>query len=207
MQRFQKTVATVDELRALVGEPSELVRRKQLAALDGHMTAFIAQSPFLLLGTVGRDGGCDVSPRGDPRGVAAVLDSKTLAVPDRPGNRRVDSLRNILETGRVGLLFLMPGMGETLRVNGRASLVLDDDLLASLAAEGKTPVAAIVVEIEECFLQCAKAVIRSRLWDGGAGRPTLPSFAEMLIDQTKIEDQTVESLNRLIEESYAKKLY
>ena len=208
-ERFQRLVTSVDELTELIGTPSELVLKKQLSELDGHMKAFIAESPFLLLGTASRDGGCDVSPRGDLHGLAKVLDSKTLVIPDRRGNRRIDSLRNILETGRVGLLFLIPGMGETLRVNGRACLVRDDEVLASLAVEDKPPLVGIAVEVEECFLQCAKAVIRSKLWESraGNGKSRLPCFAEMLIDQTKLEGETVESLNRQIEDSYNNKLY
>ena len=208
-ERFQRLVTSVDELTALIGTPSELVLKKQLSELDGHMKAFIAESPFLLLGTVSRDGGCDVSPRGDLHGLAKVLDSKTLVIPDRRGNRRIDSLRNILETGQVGLLFMIPGMGETLRVNGRACLIRDEEVLASLAVEGKPPLVGIAVEVEECFLQCAKAVIRSKLWERRAKKGTsrLPCFAEMLIDQTKIEGETVESLNRQIEDSYANKIY
>lgn len=207
-QQFQSVVNSVDELTELIGVPGELVLKKQLSELDRHMRSFIAESPFLLLGTFSRNGCCDVSPRGDSHGLAKVLDSKTLVIPERRGNRRADSLRNILETGRAGLLFLIPGMGETLRVNGRACLIRDDEVLASLTVEGKQPLVAIVVEVEECFLQCAKAVIRSQLWDGreGSRETLLPSFAEILVDQTKLAGQTVESLNRLIEDSYANNL-
>ena len=207
--RFQRVVTSADELTDLIGEPSELVLKKQLSELDGHMKAFIAESAFLLLGTVSREGCCDVSPRGDAHGLAKVLDSKTLVIPDRRGNRRADSLRNILETGRVGLLFLIPGVGETLRVNGRACLIRDEEILAPLAAEGKQPLIGIAFEVEECFLQCAKAILRSKLWATRSGdrESQLPCFAEMLIDQTKIEGETVESLNRHIEDSYANKLY
>lgn len=208
-QRFQQPITSLSELTELVGQPSDLVLKKQLTQLDAHMEAFIAASPFLLLGTYSRDGRCDVSPRGDGHGLAKTLDAQTLVIPDRRGNRRIDSLRNILETGRVGLLFLIPGLGETLRVNGQACLIRDKDLLASFAVQGQPPLLGIAVEIEECFLQCAKAVIRARLWDGhrDSGRSPLPCFAEMLIDQTKIADQTVASLQRQIDESYANKLY
>jgi uncharacterized protein len=209
LERFQRVVTSAEELTSLIGVPSELVLKKQLSALDGHMRSYIAQSRFLLLGTFGRDGGCDVSPRGDAHGLAQVLDSKTLVIPDRRGNRRADSLRNILETGRVGLLFLIPGLGETLRVNGRACLIRDDDVLTELTAEGVRPQLAIAVEVEECFLQCAKAILRSRLWECPAEerRPALPGFAEMLIDQTKLAGETVESLTRQIEDSYKHRLY
>lgn len=208
-ERFQNVVTCAEELTALIGTPSELVIKKQLSALDAHMTAFIAESPFLLLGTVGKEGHCDVSPRGDAPGIATVLDSKTLLIPDRRGNRRADSLRNILETGQVALLFMIPGMGETLRVNGKACLIRDEEMLASLAVDGKKPVVGIAVEVEECFLQCAKALIRSKLWEKSVepSKSSLPCFAEILIDQTKIEGQTVEELDKLIEESYANNLY
>jgi PPOX class probable FMN-dependent enzyme len=129
-QRFQRLVTSAAELAELIGVPSELAVKKQLSELDGHMTAFIAESPFLLLGTVGRDGRSDVSPRGDAPGLAKVLDPRTLVIPERRGNRRADSLRNIVETGHAGLLFLIPGMGETLRVNGRACVIRDEAVLA-----------------------------------------------------------------------------
>ncbi|MGE0605725.1 MAG: pyridoxamine 5'-phosphate oxidase family protein [Pirellulales bacterium] len=207
--RFGDLVTSADALAAVLGTPSELALKKELAELDRHMRAFIAESPFVLLGTVGRDGRCDVSPRGDAPGVAQVLDSRTLAIPERTGNRRADSLRNIIETGRVGLLFMIPGLKETLRVNGRACVCQDGRLLASLAAQGKVPQVAIGVEVEECYLQCGKALIRSRLWDATANRQksALPCFAEILADQTALQGQSVESLQQAIEESYAKRLY
>ena len=206
---FKDLVTSVEELVRVIGAPNELVVKKQLAELDAHMRLFIAESPFLLLGTAGRDGSCDVSPRGDAPGLATVLDARTLVIPERRGNRRADSLRNIVETRRAGLLFLIPGVGETLRVNGRACLIRDEAVLAPLAVEGKRPLVGIVVAVEECFLQCAKAVIRSKLWDArAAGRESSrASFAEILKDQTKIEGQTVDSLSRMIEESYRDHLY
>ncbi len=209
IQDFKDLVTSAEELARVIGVPGELVIKKQLPALDAHMRRFIAESPFLLLGTVGRDGSCDVSPRGDAPGLATVLDARTLLIPERRGNRRADSLRNVIETGRAALLFLIPGVGETLRVNGRACVIRDDEVLAPLAVEGKRPLVGIVVEVEECFLQCAKAVIRSKLWDAGAtGRESsLPGLAEMLKDQTRIEGETVESLSRLIEDSYRNHLY
>jgi PPOX class probable FMN-dependent enzyme len=208
--QFRDVVTSAEELARVIGVPSELVLKKQLPELDAHMERFIAESPFLLLGTVGRDGSCDVSPRGDAPGrLATVRDARTLVIPERRGNRRADSLRNIIETGRAGLLFLIPGVSETLRVNGRARVIRDDEVLAPLAVEGKRPLVGIAVEVEECFLQCAKAVIRSRLWDARAadGASSLPGLAEMLNDQARIEGQTVESLSRLIEDSYGNHLY
>ena len=205
---FSDLIISETELRALLGEPSELVKRKQLAALDVHCRAFVALSPFLLLGTTGNDGLGDVSPRGDAPGFVQVLDDQTLLIPDRPGNRRVDSLRNILQSGQVGLLFLIPGVEDSLRVNGRAWLTRDPALLAGLAAQGKTPVLAIGVQISECFLQCAKALKRSQLWQNATwpAPGALPSLAQMLHDQTHPAESVAE-LETAIAESYAKRLY
>jgi len=207
--RFRTIVADAAELEALIGLPSELVIKKQLPALDVHMQAFVGRAPFLLLGTVGKDGKCDVSPRGDVPAAATVLDAGTLVIAERPGNRRADSLRNILETGRVGLLLLVPGLGETLRINGRACVLRDDDILAALASNGKQPLLAIGVEVEECYFQCAKALLRSKLWDHAA-RGTHGAdfdFAQVLVDQTRIAGQCVSSLKELIETSYKERLY
>ena len=208
LDQFKHRVDSVDELETLIGSPSELVIRKQLSELDRHMRAFITESPFALLGTYGHDGRCDVSPRGDLPAVAQVLDSKTLILAERPGNRRADSLQNIIENGRVGLLFVIPGLGETLRVNGSACVIRDEEVLASLAVQGRRPVLGIAVEVEECYLQCAKALIRSKLWEPPQPlkTPGLACFAEILIDQTKI-DESVESLDQQIQQSYADRLY
>ena len=205
-----RIVRSVEELESLIGLPSELVIRKQLDRLDAHMMAFIARSPFLLLGTSGADGSCDVSPRGDLPSVATVLDETTLILADRPGNRRADSLKNVIETGRIGLLFLVPGVGETLRINGRACVTRDEDVLTPLSVNGKRPVVGIVVEVQECYFQCAKALIRSKLWETQkAGAPDGDGFdlARVLVDQCRIEDQTVSSLKEQIEASYRDRLY
>lgn len=207
--RFRHIVTTAAELEALIGLPSELVIKKQLAELDNHMQAFVAQAPFLLLGTVGQSGMCDVSPRGDWPAAAQVLDARTVAIAERPGNRRADSLRNIIETGHVGLLLLVPGLGETLRINGRASVIRDEEVLAPLAVNGKQPVLAIGVEVEECYFQCAKALIRSKLWADVTSRPHCAEFdfAQVLVDQTQIEGQCVETLKQHIETAYKERLY
>ena len=207
--RFTDVVESEEELRELAGAPSELVIRKQLAALDEHCRAFIALSPFLMLGTVGAAGGCDVSPRGDAPGFVLVLDDRTLVIPERPGNRRFDTLRNILQTGAIGLLFVVPGVEETLRVNGHARLIRDTDLLERTAVRGKRPLLAIGVEVDECFFHCAKAFKRSGLWDsaGWPDRAALPSLGRILVDQVRPADTTVDDLERYIEESYTKRLY
>jgi len=208
LDQFRHRVTSTEQLESLIGTPSELVIRKQLSQLDRHMQAFIAEAPFALLGTYGRDGQCDVSPRGDRPSVATVIDPKTLVLAERPGNRRADSLQNIIETDRVGLLFVIPGLGETLRVNGSACVIQDEEVLATLAVQGKQPVIGIAVEVEECYLQCAKALIRSKLWEPPAPlrTPSLSCFAEILIDQTHV-DETVESLDEQIQQSYSERLY
>jgi PPOX class probable FMN-dependent enzyme len=201
---FPKTVASAADLAALIGTPSELALKKQLSSLDHHMVSFISQSPFVLLATVGKDLRCDVSPRGDIPGFVRVMDSGTLLIPERTGNRRADSLKNIIETGSLGVLFLIPGMVESLRVNGRSTVIADEELLAPLAVQGKAPVVGIVLEIEECFLQCGKALLRSQLWAARdqAEAAVLPSFGEMLMDQAKLDNDTVASLDERIHRSY-----
>ncbi len=202
---FSNVITSSAELAALIGTPSELALKKQLAAIDDHMAAFIAQSPFLLLATTSLSRGCDVSPRGDHPGFVRVLDPRTLLIPERAGNRRADSLRNVIETGTAGLLFAIPGVLETLRVNGSAQVIADEELLASMAVEGKRPQVAIALSVEECFLQCGKALLRSELW-AHRQRATLPTFAQMLKDQTRMENVTTEEIDARIQDSY-RKLY
>ena len=206
---FRDTVRTEAELREIMGEPSGLAVGKQLDRLDRHCRDFVGLSPFVLVGTFDASGACDVSPRGDAPGFVLVIDEKTLAIPERPGNRRIDSLVNVLDTGSVGLLFLVPGFEETLRVNGRAWVVRDADVLERTAVRGKRPKAAIGVEVEECFLHCAKAFKRSGLWEaeGRPDRSTLPTLGRMLRDQGAAPDARTEDVERRIEEGYAKRLY
>lgn len=186
---FQKIVTSEAALRAVLGYPSERAVGKQRPSLDAHCRAFIARSPFLVLGTANAAGECDVSPKGDPPGFVHVLDDKHLLIPDRPGNRRLDGLRNILENPHVAMIFFVPGRGETLRVNGRAWIVEDEDLLEPLAVVGKRPRFGIGVEVDEVFLHCPKALMRSCLWDPSrqANEDTLPSMAKMLWDQLPVK--------------------
>lgn len=195
-------------VRAAIGEPSELVQAKILNSLDRHCRSFIERSPFVLVATVGADGGADVSPRGDPAGFVRIVDDRTLAIAERPGNKLIDTLRNVVDTGAVGLLFLVPGVGETLRVNGRGYVTDDADLLAAMEVRGRAPLLAVVVEIEEAFLHCAKAFIRSRLWDPAAqiDRKELPTLARMLHDQLALK-QPVEELADYVDDSYRTTLY
>jgi uncharacterized protein len=205
VERYHNVVTSKEELRAIYGEPTELVIRKQLPALDRHAQAFIARSPFALLGTASAEGRCDVSPKGDGKGFALVLNEKALVIPDRRGNRRIDSLQNIVENPRVGLLFLIPGVDETLRVNGSAVLVRDADLLEQLAVDGSRPNVAIVVTVEECFFHCPKAFIRGRIWDPDTFLPReeLPTLARMILDQTRPSDRPDAEHERLIAEREA----
>jgi uncharacterized protein len=163
--KFQDIITSVEELRALIGFPTDKSIRKQQTRLDDHCQNFIARSPFVLIGTVDASGACDVSPRGDSPGFVQVLDERTLLLPERPGNRRADTLTNILQTSAIGLLFLIPGSEETLRVNGHGYLVRDITLLERATTKGKQPLLAIGVEVQECFIHCANALKHSKLWE------------------------------------------
>ncbi|MGF1608562.1 MAG: pyridoxamine 5'-phosphate oxidase family protein [Kiloniellales bacterium] len=198
---------TSEQLRALYGEPGDLVRRKELPALDKHCRAFIAASPFLVIATADAKGRADASPRGDGPGFVAIVDERTLLIPDRPGNKRLDSLRNILENPNVGLIFFVPGMNETLRVNGRAEVTTDRALLEPLAVNGRVPLSGILVRIEEAYLHCAKALIRSKLWDPAVqiDRKSFPTLGRMIADQ--IEGVDAESAEAGIQDAYVKRLY
>ena len=208
-KRFSERIQSAEVLAAIIGTPSEFSLKKELKALDHHMRRFIAHSPFVVVSTHSADGRCDASPRGDAPGFVHVIDDQTLLIPDRFGNKRVDSFRNILETGRIGLLFLVPGCGETLRVNGRAVIIRDETWLTPLTALGKRPLVAVAVEVEECFLQCAKALIRSKLWESHE-RPSLqslPCAAEMFRDQVQMPEFDLPKLQALLDEAYRSKLY
>ena len=194
-------------LRAHLGEPAELVQQKKLARLDKHCRHFIATSPFMVLATSDREGWLDASPRGDAPGFVAVLDEGRLLIPDRRGNKLADSMLNILENPRVGLIFFIPGVIETLRVNGRASLTRDPALLEPLAAQGKVPDTGILVEVEEAFLHCGKALIRSKLWDpeNRIDRKSFPTLGRMVADQ--IGGLDAEETEDYVQESYRERLY
>ncbi len=152
-------------LREIVGTPAELTLTKLSDRLNALTKQFIERSPFVCVGTASRDGGLDVSPRGDPAGFVRVLDERTLLLPERPGNRIADTLRNLLGDPRIALLFLIPGVGDTFRVNGRAAIVEDPELLEPSVVDGKVPRLGILVSIEEAYTQCAKALIRSEMWN------------------------------------------
>jgi hypothetical protein len=206
---FRDVVTSSAELRAIIGEPSEIAIKKQVAAIDVHCREFIARSPFLLMATADAAGRCDVSPKGDAPGFVLVLDDTHLVIPDRPGNRRLDGMGNLVENPHVGLIFLVPGREETLRVNGRAWIVRDEALLERLAFAGRRPHLAVGVEVQECFMHCAKAFKRSKLWnaDQWPDSTTLAPAARMLLDHAKPAGMTVEQMERRLQEGYEKHLY
>ena len=205
-------IGTEESLRDLYGETHAMAVKKSLPALDDYCCDYISRSPLLCLSTQHADGSADVSPRGDPAGFVSVIDSKTLAIPDRPGNNRLDSLSNIISNPSVGLLFLVPGFDDTLRVNGRAFLSRDPDLLSSMVVKDRTPTLAVVVEVREAFLHCAKAFRRARLWQADAlqDRKNLPSLAAIVSEQVSGEAVSAddqEELGKALEQEYRETMY
>ena len=192
----------------MLGLPSARAVLKERSMLDPHSVAFIERCPFVLIATSGQDGRCDVSPKGDAPGFVRVLDDHRVLIPDRPGNKRLDSMRNLLANPQIGLLFLIPGREETLRVNGRAWITRDPQLLELCAVEDKRPALGIGVEVQECFLHCAKAFRRAQLWspETWPAADALPSMACMLFDQIKPEGVTLSDYERDVAES-SQKLY
>ncbi|WP_028923095.1 MSMEG_1061 family FMN-dependent PPOX-type flavoprotein [Pseudonocardia acaciae] len=192
-----------DEVRARLGEPEASIRAKIGDHLDEHCRRFIAHSPFLTMATADAAGRADCSPRGDYPGFAKVLDERTLAIPDRPGNKLADSFGNLAENDGIGLLFFIPGMRETLRVNGRAYPTDEPDVLARMQTEARKPEFALVVEVEQAYLHCGRALVRSRLWDPAsqALAEEMPSAGQMAVDQMGL-DADPELMNRRLEAAY-----
>lgn len=181
----ERQIATESDLRDIVGEPSKLIREKQTSHLTPLIEQFIAASPYFFVATADADGNCDVSPKGDPSGAIRVLDARTIAFPDRPGNRRIDGHLNVIENPHVGLIFIVPGVDETLRVNGRAFITDDPELLESMAINGRAPVLATVVEIDEVFMHCARSILRAGLWkpEMWPDPDTVPTLAAIMAEQ------------------------
>jgi uncharacterized protein len=199
---------TMSSLRECYTEPpSERAVKKTQHALDAHMRKFIALSPFVCLGSSSADG-ADVTPRGDQPGFVHVLDDTTLLIPDWPGNNRLDTLMNIEANPQVGLLFLIPGFTESLRVNGVAETSIEPVLVERWTVNGKHPRSVLRVSVREAFLHCGKAILRSKLWDESArvDRSALPSYGQMLKDQTQVRD-TAEQIQASVEEAYKTRLY
>ena len=191
-------LTTLASLRALYPAPKERAVRKQLDHLDVHCRRFIELSPFVVLASAGADGAMDASPRGGAPGFVKAPDAHTLLIPDAPGNHRLDTLENIVATGRLGLLFMIPGVDEALRVNGRAQLSTDPVLIEAVADERRRPVVVIRVRVEQAYLHCAKAFMRSRLWSAQAQveRSVLPTMGRMISEQTGLAgaDETQEQM-------------
>jgi PPOX class probable FMN-dependent enzyme len=194
------------ELRELLGEVMPRAATKERVRLHERDRQWLAASPFCLIATSDEHGACDVSPKGDPAGFVHVLDDATIAIPDRPGNRRADGFINILRNPHVGLIFLIPGRNETLRINGRARLVREAPFFDELVVKGHRPHLAIVVEIEQIFFHCAKAFLRSSLWKPETWGDDLPSHARITKDVQKVEE-SLEELEAYYGATYAKKLY
>lgn len=200
-------VADARELRAVVGEVHLIAERKVLDRLDHFCRDFIALSPFLVLASSDSEGRADASPRGDGPGFVQVIDEKTLLIPDRRGNNRVDSFGNVLSSPGVGLVFFVPGINETLRVNGRARLTRDTALLEPTTVQEKTPKLGLLVEVDEAYFHCGKALIRSKLWaqDAQIERGSFPTLGRIVAEQTRAVDAAEADAN--LEEAYRTRLY
>ncbi|MEU8152377.1 pyridoxamine 5'-phosphate oxidase family protein [Micromonospora sp. NPDC048986] len=200
-------ITSHEELRELLGVPSARAANKERTRLHERDRDWLGASPFCLMATAGADGSCDVSPKGDPAGFALVLDDTTIALPERPGNKRADGYRNILDNPHIGLLFLIPGRTDTLRINGRARLVSDAPWFDDMVVKGHRPVLAVVVEIEQIFYHCAKAFLRSALWRPETWQPeALPSRAR-LIKEVEASTESLEDLERYYGPEYVTKIY
>ena len=205
---------TEEELREYIGKPIDLALAKSINHLDKYCRAFISKSPFLTIGTASSKGQADVSPRGDSAGFVQILDEVTLFIPDRPGNNRIDTMSNIINNPEVGLLFLIPGYEDCLRVNGVAEIVKDEVLLEVATVRNRKPKLGIKVKVREAYLHCAKAIKRSGLWDeeNKQNRGELPSIGKMILEQTKkanevLNKNIVSEVDQLIEEDYKNGLY
>ncbi len=205
-------IAEKEVLRAKMGEVGPLAAGKTLKRIDKYAKAYIERSPFLCIGTADENGNADVSPRGDPPGFVRVVDDRTLIIPDRPGNNRVDTMANIIANPKVGILFIIPGIDDTLRVNGRAEIIDDPAELAPAAVNGRPPRIGIRVHVEEVFFHCAKAFRRSKLWDPAAqqDRGFLPGLAHMVMEQARaceVETEESDKVEAEIQEEYKTGLY
>ena len=203
-----QTVSDTAKLVQIIGQPKPEIATKEMPALDAHCRHFISLCPFLCISTADAAGNQDVSPRGDPPGFVRVLDDRTILIPDRKGNRRVDTMRNILENPNVGLLLMLPGVEEVVRINGKATLTDDPALLAGSAVNGSTPALGIIVKIDNVFFHCAKAVIRSKLWDPETPiqRTEFPTFGEIVRDQRAPDGDPAE-IDARLQSDYRTSLY
>lgn len=201
-----KDGASLDQVRALYPEPTDVATRKVLDRLDRHCRHFIGLSPFVVIAS-SAETGADATPRGDAPGFVAIVDDRTLLIPDRRGNNRIDTLTNVTRNPAVGLLFMVPGINETLRVNGTGEIVFDPATLAPMSAQGKAPTSALRVSVLEAFFHCGKALIRSRLWqmDSQIDRREFPTLGRIISDQVAGIDAAAADEN--LEEAYRNRLY
>lgn len=200
------------DLRAQFPPTHELAIKKEQSKIDKHARDFIARAPFVCLGTHNDKGLSDVSPRGDAPGFVQILDETTIAIPDRPGNNRLDTLSNLTHNPAIGLMFIIPGFDDTLRINGEAQLTADPELLATMAVKGQVPKIAILVHINELYMHCAKAFRRSKLWDPASlqDRNDMPSLMKIMLDQADEapdDQEEMEKLDAALEEAYQKSMY
>ncbi|MED1864435.1 pyridoxamine 5'-phosphate oxidase family protein [Fictibacillus nanhaiensis] len=202
-------VVSQEELRQMLGTPSLRGQNKVIPRMDEHCKDFISHSPFVIIATSDHEGNCDSSPRGDAPGFVYVLDDYHLVIPDRPGNKRVDSMFNILSNPKVGLLFIIPGMNETLRINGEAAIIKDEEILENMAVSGKIPSLGIFVKVEQCYMHCGKAFKRSGLWEpeSWAKKESLPNAAKILAAHVNLPEMTEERIASDLIEGYTNKLY
>jgi len=206
--QFKDVITDRERFREVMGEPPPACVAKTIVALDRHCRDFIGKSPFILIASSNSRGQMDISPKGDAAGFVRVLDESTLAIPDRPGNRRADTFTNILENPRVGLIFLLPGKNETLRVSGSAQIVRDSGLRESMTVRGKVPDFALVVEVQEAFFHCSKCIIRSSLWNPQAwpSLDGLANLAQVMVEEAKLT-MTVKELDEIIKQDETERLY
>ncbi|MGH6924542.1 MAG: MSMEG_1061 family FMN-dependent PPOX-type flavoprotein [Propylenella sp.] len=206
--RFKDVITSESELREILGSPSERAAAKVIPVVDEFAARFIAASPFVLIASANARGEMDLSPKGDPAGFVKLLDEKTIAVPDRLGNRRIDTFRNILENPDVALIFLIPGVSHTLRVSGKAAIVRDRALRETMAVNGKLPDHTIVVAVERVLSHCPKCMIRSHLWQPDEWRDPeeVPSLAEILVAHAKLAE-TVDDVQAVIDNDAVVRLY
>jgi PPOX class probable FMN-dependent enzyme len=201
-------ITTREQLRSLYRAPGDGAVRKELRQLDPHARRFLEHSPFVLIGTQDREGHADVSPKGDRAGFCVALDDRTVAIPDRPGNNRLDSFENVMVNPAVGLLFLIPGMNETLRINGEGRLTADRALCERLAVEGKPALTTLIVEIGAIYMHCAKAFMRSALWapESWPDRAEMPTLGQILRDQLALP-QSREEVDASLADGYRKSMW
>ena len=206
--KFDEVITTEEEFRKIMGHPSELVTRKTINFIDENCESFIKQSPFIAIASADLKGNFDISPKGDPSGFVKILDNKTLAIPDRLGNRRADTFMNILQNPKVGLIFLIPGVKETLRISGTAQIITDTKIRELLVYKNKLPNLVMIIHVEEVFMHCAKCIIRSKIWasNNASDLSKVPTLAKSMVDNGKLQ-KSYEEMNEIIKNDENTRLY